>query len=146
MDGEASEPLQTYEELIYRYLDIALDCDIDEWTFWDMTIAELERFAKSRQRTQKTKAQEQAVFDYILASLIGANVASVFGDSKVPPLAEVYSTLFEDQAEKVQEQKQDLKAELSAIRFRQFAESYNKRLYKTREVANLNGPELEDCH
>jgi len=103
-----------------------------------MTLAELERVVKSWQRTQKVKAQEQAAYDYILASLIGVNVASFFSnDIKAPALAEVYSHLFEEQAEETQEQKIDAKTELSALRFKQFAKSYNERFYK-QEVANVS--------
>ena len=96
-----------------------------------MTIAELERVVLSWQRTQKVKAQEQAAYDYLLASLIGINVASFFSNEvKVPALAEVYSHLFEEKAEEIQEQKLDAKTELSALRFKQFAKSYNERFYK----------------
>ena len=137
MDGEETIPLRTYEELIYKYLDIALDFDIPEYQFWEMTLAELERFVYSRQRIQKTKAQEKAAYDYILASLVGVNVASYFGEITVPALAEVYSHLFEDKAAEVQERKQDKKIELSALRFRQFAKSYNDRFYE-QEVANIS--------
>lgn len=95
-----------------------------------MTISELERVVLSWQRVQKVKAQEQAAYDYILASLIGINVARFFSnDVEIPALAEVYSHLFEDKAEEIQETKIDAKTELSALRFKQFAKSYNERFY-----------------
>lgn len=103
-----------------------------------MTISELERVVLSWQRVQKVKGQEQAAYDYILASLIGINVARFFSnDVEIPALAEVYSHLFEDKAEEIQETKQDTKTELSALRFRQFAQSYNERFYN-QEVANVS--------
>lgn len=103
-----------------------------------MTIAELGRVVKSWERTQKVKAQEQAAYDYILASLVGINVVSFFSsDIQVPAIAEVYSHLFEDKAEEIQEERVDVRTELSALRFRQFAKSYNERFDK-QEVANVS--------
>ena len=96
-----------------------------------MTIAELERLIKSKQRLIKQKAQEQASYDYILAELIGRSVARIYSSSnKMPEIAEVYPNLF-DSAE-IEERKRAKKAELSALRFKQFADSYNKRF---KEVA-----------
>lgn len=105
--------------------------------FWEMTLAEVERAVLSWQRVQKRQAQEQAAYNYIMALLIGTSVASYFGDVKVPPMEEVYSHLFEERAAQVQEQKIDKKTELSALRFKLFAKSYNDRFYM-QEVANVS--------
>jgi hypothetical protein len=102
-----------------------------------MTLAEVERAVLSWQRRSKRVAQEQAAYNYIMAALIGTNVASYFTNATVPPLTEVYSHLFEDKVEEVQEQKIDAKTELSALRFKQFAKSFNDRFNK-REVANVS--------
>lgn len=114
-----------------------MDCGIKEIEFWEMTLGEIERAVLSWQRVSKRQAQEQAAYNYIMAALIGTNVASYFTNATVPPLAEVYSHLFEEKAAEVQEQKIDAKTELSALRFKQFAKSYNDRFYK-QEVANVN--------
>lgn len=96
-----------------------------------MTIGEVERAIKSKRKLQKAKAQEQATYDYILAELIGRSVARIYNSSnKMPEIAEVYPNLF-DSAE-IEERKQAKKAELSALRFKQFANSYNQRF---KEVA-----------
>ena len=103
-----------------------------------MTISELERMVKSWQRVQKTQAQEKAAYDYILASLVGVNVASFFSNNvEIPKLQEVYSHLFEEQVKEAEEQAIDVKTELSALRFKQFVKSYNDRFYK-QEVANVS--------
>lgn len=73
----------------------------------------------------KMKAQERASFDYTLAELIGRSVARIYSESSTfPEIAEVYPTLF-DTAE-LEEKKAERRAELSALRFKQFATSYNK--------------------
>lgn len=75
---------------------------------------------------QLERQHERACFDYILADLIGRSVARVHGPSnKMPEMSAAYPMLFEN--EELQEQKRQKQAELSALRFRQFADSFNKR-------------------
>lgn len=81
---------------------------------------------------KKIEAQEKASFDYILAELIGRSVARIYSSTAhYPEISSVYPSLF-DSAE-LQQKKQEQKAELSALRFKQFANSYNG---KYKEVAN----------
>ena len=103
-----------------------------EHNFWNMTIAELERLINSKKRMQKAQAQERANFDYVLADLIGRSVARIYNSSnKLPEISEAYPSLFD--SKEIEEYKQNKKDELSALRFKQFANSYNK---KFKEVAN----------
>lgn len=91
-----------------------------------MTFAELERAVASYNRAEKLRAQEKASYDYILADLIGRSVARVYSSSNTfPEIAEAYPTLFD--TKDIEEQKAAKKAELSAIRFKHFAEAYNNR-------------------
>lgn len=91
-----------------------------------MTFAELERVIKSKQRVRKIQAQEQASFDYKLADLIGRSVARVYNSkNRIPDIAEAYPTLFDEKD--IVEKKRAAKAEISAQRFKQFADSYNKK-------------------
>lgn len=91
-----------------------------------MTLAELTRAIDSKKRIQKHQAQEKACSDYILADLIGRSIARVYSSSaKMPELSEVYPTLFD--TERIKEQKTIKQNELSALRFKQFANNYNKR-------------------
>ena len=113
-------------DLVYKWLDSALDYGISEEDFWNMTLAELERAFASKKRMQKFEAQERAGFDYILADLIGRSIARVYNSSnKLPDIQEAYPTLFD--SKQVEQQKAAKKAELSALRFKQFAQSFNKR-------------------
>ena len=94
-----------------------------------MTLAEIRRAIESKKRVMKREEQEKASFDYILADLIGKSVARIYSSSnKFPDISEVYPTLFDKQ--KIQEEKQDIKAELSALRFKQFAQAYNQKFNK----------------
>ena len=91
-----------------------------------MTIAELVRFTKSRDRVHKLEAQERASYDYILADLIGRSVARVHSSTNhMPEISEAYPSLF-DSAE-IKEKRAEQKAELSALRFKQFAASFNNK-------------------
>lgn len=94
-----------------------------------MTIAELERLIESKKRVKKQKDQEKASFDYILADLIGRSVARIHSkNATYPDISEAYSTLFD--SKEIQEKKQEKRNELSALRFKQFAQAYNKKRNK----------------
>lgn len=94
-----------------------------------MTIAELERLITSKKRIQRRKEQEKASFDYILADLIGKSMSRIYSSSaRMPDIGEVYPALFD--AQEIQEKKQERKDELSALRFKQFAQAYNKKMSK----------------
>ncbi len=91
-----------------------------------MTFGELERAFASRKRQLLVDAREKASFDYILADIIGRSIGRLYSSSaRIPEIAEVYPALFND--EEIQAQKAEKRVELSALRFRQFAESYNKK-------------------
>ena len=79
------------------------------------------------------QAREKASYDYTLAQLIGRACGMAFGTikSEFPEIASAYPTLFD--SEEIKQKKQEQKAELSALRFKQFAESFNQRFNK--EVA-----------
>ena len=121
-----------FEKYAYKWLEIALDYGIDETNYWDMTLAEVIRAIESKKRKQKLQAQERASYDYILADLIGRSVSRIYSNStRLPQIYEVYPTLFD--GVEMEEQKQQKQMELSAIRFKLFAQSYNKK--HTTEVA-----------
>lgn len=134
MEDEEDSP-QTpflYSNHIYKMLDNALDYGISEAEFWDMTFAELDRLVVSKKRMEKYRSQERATYDYLLAALIG-RAFSAGMDNKVtfPEIYEAYPSLFN--REERENQKQEQNDQLSALRFKQFAQSYNKRF---KEVAN----------
>lgn len=94
-----------------------------------MTIAELVRLIESKKRIQKAAQVERASFDYALADLIGRSVSRVFNSSnKMPEIYDVYPSLFE--REEIDEKRQEKIDELSALRFRDFAQSFNQRFKK----------------
>ena len=119
------------EEWIELLLERALDYGISELDFWDMTPAEVTRQAQSYARVRRLEAQERASYDYILANLIIKGVGMTLGaKSSFPTLEEAYPDLFDDLAEKRNEEIQKQKINLSALRFRQFAQSYNDKFKK----------------
>jgi hypothetical protein len=98
-----------------------------------MTIAELTRLVESRKRVMQVEAREKATYDYILADLIGRSVSRINSSAnRYPSIAEAYPSLFS--SEEIEEEIQAKKAELSALRFKQFAQSYNK---KRKEAAKI---------
>ena len=117
-------------------LDTALDCEITEFQFWEMTFAELDRAVKSKNRRDKQQAQEKASFDYILANLIIKGVSKALGDkSEYPSIEAAYPGIFDDIAEERKAKVEEQKMNLSALRFKQFAQSYNESFKNNKEVA-----------
>lgn len=102
-------------------LNNALDLGITEFDFWTMTFAELDRLAQSRIRVREIDAKQKAVNDYTLGILIGRAFAGDY-----PAIEDAYPTIFQKQ--EIQEKKQEKIDELSAIRFKQFANFHNDKL------------------
>ena len=115
-------------------MEVSLDFGLTEQQFWEMTLAELERAINSKRRVEKARLQEKASFDYILADLIGRSFARTQSSANhMPDIGEVYPTLFD--SKEIQEKKEEKQVELSALRFKLFAKSYNDRF---KEAAKKN--------
>lgn len=125
MGGDEGNPSPFfYSNHIIKWLENALDFGITENEFWNMTFGELDRVIESRVRVKKKEHQEKASFDYILAELVGRSIARIYSSSaKYPHISEIYPTLFD--SEEVEQKKQEKRVELSALRFKQFANSFN---------------------
>lgn len=108
-------------------LDNALDWGLSEQEFWNMTVGELDRYVSSRQRQEKHKLKERATMDYTLALLIGRAVKGSDEEHPFPELYEVYPELFLEEAKVKEQTEADKRTQLSAIRFIQFAESFNSK-------------------
>ena len=75
---------------------------------------------------------EKASFDYIQAELIGRSIARLYSSSaRMPQIQEVYPSLFDN--EEIEKQRQQKKMELSVLRFKTFAQTYNKKYQEVGE-------------
>lgn len=117
-------------------LDSALDWGITEFTFWEMTIEEVRRAVDSKRRVKKYEDREKAYFDYTQALLITKGMAKAMGGSKAdyPTLEDAYPEIFKEDTTEYQAKVEEQKIILSALRFKQFTQSFNKKFNK--EVAN----------
>lgn len=114
-----------FSNYVYKWLDTSLDYGIKECEFWNMTLAEIVRAIESKKRIQRLQQQEQATFDYALADLIGRSISRIYSSTnQMPKIADVYPSLFD--SEEIEEQMQKKRDELSALRFKKFAQAYNK--------------------
>jgi hypothetical protein len=99
-----------------------------------MTPGEVCRYAASRARVRKCEIQERVSCDYVLATLIVKGVAITLGSKETyPSLEEAYPGVFDDIAQVKSEAIHEQKINLSALRFKQFAQSYNRR-FQDKEV------------
>lgn len=102
-----------------------MDLGLTEWQFWDMTIAEINRYADSYRRVQKRKAQEKAFADYRLADLIGYSIARIYSkDAKLPEIYDVYPAIFDKEA--IEEARAKENNKQLAAWLHQLADSSNK--------------------
>lgn len=93
-----------------------------------MTIAEVNRAIEAFNKRQRKRAQEQASYDFILAQVLSKNISVILsGKGTAPTLQEAYPDLFTDVIEEQEKKIADKRAELSALRFKQFALSHNSR-------------------
>lgn len=91
-----------------------------------MTPAEIMRVIDSHKRVMEAKRKEKAYFDYTLANLIGYSVSRIHSaNAKFPSLEEAYLSVFD--SEEYREQKQQKEEEMTIMRFKQFANSHNKK-------------------
>ena len=96
-----------------------------------MTLAELNRAIESKKRVQKIQAQERASFDYILSTLVVKGFSIAMGSKEsYPTIEQAYPGIFDELKEEKQDLLQQKKDELSILRFKQFAQSYNHKKYK----------------
>lgn len=122
-DETSSSPF-LFSDYMFKWLENALDFGLTEHEFWEMTLAEFDRYVDSRRRVNEREAKEKATYDYILADLIGRSVSRLFDSSnKYPEIYDAYPSLFEK--DKIEQQRQERLDELSAQRFMAFAKSFN---------------------
>lgn len=112
------------------WLESAIYYGISEEAFWHMTIPELQRAISAIKQKQMDDARLRASMDYTLAALTACFMAKTHSKSAtVPKMEEIYASLFmdADTLEKRKEEERLREEELSAIRFKRFADSYNAR-------------------
>jgi flagellar biosynthesis protein FliP len=117
-------------------LQPSINLGLTEEAFWNMSVAEIQRFMEGAVWRMKSQAQ----FDYTLANLIGVSVARIMSkDVSYPQIEEVYPDLFEDIIkQKRQEKEQELKMNNSVNNFMAFAMKHNSRLKGSEELTNDN--------
>lgn len=99
-----------------------------------MTVGEVNRAIESKNRLVKIETQNKATYDYIQATLIIKGISICLGDkTPFPTMQEAYPGVFDEVIQEQEEQIKQRKMELSTLRFKQFAQSYNNN-FKNKEV------------
>lgn len=96
-----------------------------------MTPGEITRAIEARNKIRMIEAKEKAGFDYMLSGLIGKHISMILtGKGSMPPIEEVYPTIFAEEQRAKEAEIEQQKMNLSALRFKQFAQSYNNKFNK----------------
>ena len=104
-------------------LQPAINVGLREFDFWEMTLAEVQRYIQGAEWRMRTKAQ----YDYVSANLIGVSVGRVISNEiQFPPIEEVYPNLFEKpDEEEVAAKEEEIATINSTNRFMEFALRHN---------------------
>lgn len=109
--------------IAYDLLQPAINLGLSEFDFWNMTIAEIERYCEGA----TWRLKQQAQFDYGLANLIGLSVSRLFdNNNQFPSIEDAYPNLFEK--ELIEKQKEDLATQKSINNFMAFAMAINAKV------------------
>lgn len=116
-------------ELVYAHLQPSINLGLDEFKFWDMTLAEIIRYEEGAM----WRMQMQAHYDHTLANLIGVSTARIMSsDVQYPSLMESYPHLFEKEIaeQNKKEQEIEIATQNSVNRFMEFALKHNSMMRK----------------
>lgn len=120
-------------EITYKLLQPSINLGLDEFKFWEMTVAEVERYIEGAIFRMKQKAQN----DYILADLCGISSARMMSnDVKFPSIMEAYAHLFDKEIaeEKKKEREEEIVLTNSLNNFMQFAQMHNSMMRKGEHI------------
>lgn len=113
-------------------LQPSINLGLSEFEFWDMTVAEIDRFNDGAIWRLKRQAQ----FDYSLADMIGVSVSRLFSKNvEYPSIYDVYPELFNEEIiEKQKQQKEEeTRQQKSVNNFLAFAMQHNQHIRKGAE-------------
>lgn len=110
-------------------LQPSINLGLSEFEFWDMTVAEVDRFNDGAVWRLKRQAQ----FDYSLADMIGVSVARIMSkDVEYPSIYDVYPELFDEEIVEKQKQQseEEIRQQNSLNNFLAFATQHNQYMRK----------------
>lgn len=116
-----------------KLLQPAINLGLEEEKFWEMTIAEINRYTEGAVWRIKSKAQ----FDYMLADLIGVSVARIASkEAQFPSIEKVYPNLFEEEMAEIRKKEAEEEEMItnSKNRFLEFALKHNAKMKAQKEV------------
>lgn len=125
-EQDSTPPPANFNELFERLYPNAIDCGIDVWQFWDMTLKEIRMVMESYQRKEETRAKRELAINYNLAGLVSDFVARKLNGKKLPSLYETFPALAEGiSPEKQNKQREYNEAMAYKIKFMGFMTAHN---------------------
>ena len=120
-------------DIAFKLLQPCINLGLEEEKFWDMTVAELQRYCDGA----LWRIKQRASLDYVLANLIGiSNARLMSSDVQYPSLEDAYPDLFaaEREAEQRRMKAEEIAIQNSTNRFLEFVQKHNAK--KRREVGD----------
>lgn len=120
-------------DIAFSLLQPCINLGLEEEKFWEMTVAEIQRYIDGGVWRLKTKAS----LDYALANLIGISSARIVSkEVEYPSLEDAYPELFASEREAAERQRkaEEIAIKNSTNRFLEFAMKHNA--MKRREVGD----------
>lgn len=111
------------KDIVWQFLQPAINVGLTEFDFWEMTLAEVQRYIEGAVWRMRTQAQ----YDYTLSNLIGISVGRVVSNEvHLPSIEEAYPNLFEEVSEEeVSAKEEEIAITNSTNRFMEFALRHN---------------------
>lgn len=107
---------------------------MDYEKYWDMTYGEILLHIKAYNRRKTEEMKTQASLNHLLGDLIGASVARLLSkDAKYPTLFETYPGLFEEEARREEELRQEKEWQLYKARIMEYSMANNAKRQAMKE-------------
>lgn len=140
IDDESTYPMKEEEnpnskdKCFFSLRDKAIECGMDEDKFWSSTYGEVIRYIIAYTNKLKTDIKMSLRSAHLTADLVGASVARLFdSEIKFPDITEMYPSLFEEEIQELEKQKEIERLNTLKENFANFAKAFSE---KAREEEN----------
>lgn len=112
--------------MIEGLIPLALQSGINYFDFWEMTLAEIMLVIKSHYEEEQRKQKNTTINNYNLATMVADFVGLSLNGKEKPNLYDIFPTLFKEECEEQQAERDKLAMALYREQMLDFAKYHNK--------------------